>query len=77
MGTCEVGAVDGKTRSERGDKRNVRAGALNKSGLSASYVSSREGDVGPAGICGATLSGASGTLYADVEAAADAPAPGG
>ena len=36
MGTCEVGAVDGKTRSEPGDERNVRGGALDKSRLNAS-----------------------------------------
>ena len=80
MGTCEVGAVDGRTRSDRGDSRKCDGcggGCLNMCEPRASYVSSREGDGGPAGICGSTLSGASGTLYAELAAAADAPAPGG
>ena len=75
--TCEVGAVDGRTRSERGDSVKCGGGCLNMCEHRASYVSSREGDGGPAGICGSTLSGASGTLCAELAAAADAPAPGG
>ena len=77
MGTCEVGAVDGRTRSDRGDRRKCDGGALNKSGLNASYVSSREGDGGPASIFCSSLSGVSGTLCAELAAAADAPAPSG
>ena len=34
--TCEVGAVDGRTSSDRGEKRNVLGGALNMSGPKAS-----------------------------------------
>ena len=58
-----MGAVDGKTSSDRGDSVKFGGGSLNM--------------CGPAGICGSTLSGASGTLYAELAAAAVAPAPGG